>query len=70
MVVTKCDEDMKPIDFRVIEENMKLRAHQLLFFTSIVYGEVKPVFPSEAGVVPMGRIGSPGLYGYSPRKRG
>ena len=27
---------------------MKLRAHQLLFFTSIVYGEVKPVFPSEA----------------------
>ena len=41
-------EDMKPIDFRVIEENMKLRAHQLLFFTSIVYGEVKPVFPSEA----------------------
>ena len=48
VVVTKCDEDMKPIDFRVIEENMKLRAHQLLFFTSIVYGEVKPVFPSEA----------------------
>ena len=30
VVVTKCDEDMKPIDFRVIEENMKLRAHQLL----------------------------------------
>ena len=48
VVVTKCDEDMKPIDFRIIEENMKLRAHQLLFFTSIVYGEVKPVFPSEA----------------------
>lgn len=31
VVVTKCDEDMKPIDFRIIEENMKLRAHQLLF---------------------------------------
>ena len=24
------------------------RAHQLLFFTSIAYGEVEPVFPSEA----------------------
>lgn len=48
VVVTKCDEDMKPIDFRIIEENMKLRAHQLLFFTSIAYGEVEPVFPSEA----------------------
>ena len=46
--VTKCEEDMKPIDFRIIEENMKLRAHQLLFFTSIVYGKVKPVFPSKA----------------------
>ena len=32
VVVTKCDEDMKPIDFRIIEENMKLRAHQLPFF--------------------------------------
>jgi len=48
VVVTKCDKDMKPIDFRIIEENMKLRAHQLLFFTSIVYGEIEPVFPSEA----------------------
>ena len=39
---------MKPINFRIIEENMKLRAHQLLFFTHIVYGEVEPVFPSDA----------------------
>lgn len=48
VVVTKCNEDMKPIDFRIVEENMKLKAHQLLFFTRIVYGEVEPVFPSEA----------------------
>ncbi|WP_293672718.1 tetraacyldisaccharide 4'-kinase [uncultured Parabacteroides sp.] len=48
VVVTKCEEDMKPIDFRIIEENMGLRAHQLLFFTRIVYGEIEPVFPSKA----------------------
>lgn len=48
VIVTKCDEEMKPIDFRIIEENMKLRAHQLLFFSSIVYGKIEPVFPSEA----------------------
>ena len=48
VIVTKCDIDMKPIDFRIIEENMKLRAHQLLFFTNIAYGEIKPVFPLEA----------------------
>lgn len=48
VVVTKCDENMKPIDYRIIGKNMKLRAHQSLFFTSIVYGEIKPVFPVEA----------------------
>lgn len=48
VIVTKCEEDMKPIDFRIIEENMHLRAHQSLFFTYIAYGEIEPVFPSEA----------------------
>lgn len=48
VIVTKCDEDMKPIDFRIIEENMHLRAHQQLFFTSIAYGAIEPVFPSKA----------------------
>lgn len=44
VVVTKCKEDLKPIDSRIIEENMKLRAHQALHFTRIVYGEIEPVF--------------------------
>ncbi len=48
VVVTKCRKDMMPMDFCVIEENMKLQAHQSLFFTRIIYGEIEPVFPSEA----------------------
>lgn len=47
VVVTKCEEGMKPIDFRVIENNMNLQAWQRLFFTRIVYGEIEPVFPEE-----------------------
>lgn len=46
VIVTKCDE-MKPIEYRIIEENMKLLAHQELFFTRIVYKEIQPVFSSE-----------------------
>ncbi|MEG1544824.1 MAG: tetraacyldisaccharide 4'-kinase [Tannerellaceae bacterium] len=50
VVVTKCDAELKPIDFRIIEENMKLLAHQQLFFTRIVYGELTPVFSSTTPV--------------------
>lgn len=45
VIVSKCEEDMKPIEFRIIEENMKLKAHQLLFFTHVKYGEPQAVFP-------------------------
>lgn len=48
VVVTKCCKDMKPIEYRIIEKNMYLTAHQIVFFTSVEYGEIKPVFPEEA----------------------
>lgn len=48
VIVTKCEENIKPIEFRIIEENMKLLAHQLLFFTRITYGEIEPLFRSVA----------------------
>lgn len=45
VIVTKCEKNIKPIDFRIIENNMGLKAHQLLYFTSITYDQIKPVFP-------------------------
>lgn len=48
VIVTKCEEDMKPIEYRIIEENMKLLAHQSIHFTHITYGEIEPVFASQA----------------------
>ena len=48
VIVTKCKNGIKPIEFRIIEENMKLQAHQKLFFTRIKYDEIKPIYPEIA----------------------
>lgn len=48
VVVTKCKEELKPIEFRIIEEDMKLMAHQLLFFSHVCYTDIQPVFPLAA----------------------
>lgn len=47
VIVTKCEEEMKPIEYRIIEENMKLLAHQSIHFTHISYDELKPVFAGQ-----------------------
>ena len=48
VIMTKCNCDMKPLDYRLVEKSMRLSAHQSLFFTTIDYKEIKPVFPEEA----------------------
>lgn len=48
VIVTKCDEDLKPIEYRIIEESMTLLAHQRLYFTHIAYSELQPLFPDTA----------------------
>ncbi|MDL2244210.1 tetraacyldisaccharide 4'-kinase [Parabacteroides sp. OttesenSCG-928-J18] len=44
VVVTKCPKDMKPIDYRIIEDHTQLLAHQKVFFTRMVYNDLQPVF--------------------------
>ncbi|WP_102407069.1 tetraacyldisaccharide 4'-kinase [Parabacteroides bouchesdurhonensis] len=48
VIVTKCSDELKPIDYRIMGGNMKLMAHQQLFFTRVCYGEIEPLFPQEA----------------------
>jgi tetraacyldisaccharide 4'-kinase len=52
VIVTKCAKDLKPIDYRIISDEMKLSAHQELYFTYITYGELTPLFPA---AIPPGR---------------
>jgi len=44
VIVTKCPKEMKPIDYRVITKAMNLYPYQQLFFTTIQYGGLKPIF--------------------------
>ncbi|MDR3062434.1 MAG: tetraacyldisaccharide 4'-kinase [Dysgonamonadaceae bacterium] len=46
IIVTKCSEEFKPIDYRVIGKNLDLYPYQSLFFTSFRYGKLIPVFSS------------------------
>jgi len=45
VIVTKCPEDMKPIDFNIIAKRLHLYPYQQLYFTSFVYENLVPVFP-------------------------
>ena len=49
VIVTKCPKGMKPMEYRVITKAMSLYPYQQLFFTSIDYGELLPVFQKDKG---------------------
>ena len=44
VIVTKCPKDLKPMDFRVLTKQMNLYPYQQLFFTTLEYGQMKPMF--------------------------
>ncbi len=41
VIVTKCPEGLKPMDYRVLTKAMALRPYQKLFFTSIAYDSLR-----------------------------
>ena len=41
VIVTKCPEGIKPIDFRIVAKNLELRPYQRLFFTTFSYGDLR-----------------------------
>lgn len=51
VVITKCPADMKPIEQRIIQKELNLFAYQRLYFTSIAYSEIEPVFGDVQGGV-------------------
>ncbi len=44
VIVTKCPKGLRPMDYRVITKGMDLYAYQSLFFTTIVYDALTPLF--------------------------
>ncbi len=48
VIITKCPRGLKPMDFRVITRAMNLYPYQHLYFTTLDYQPLRPVFPTEA----------------------
>lgn len=44
VIVTKCPDDIKPIDFNIIAKRLELFPYQKLYFSSLIYGELKSLF--------------------------
>jgi tetraacyldisaccharide 4'-kinase len=53
VIVTKCPVNLQPIDYRIISHDMDLFPYQDLFFSSIVYKKLKPVFDSNLNDMPL-----------------
>lgn len=48
VVVTKCPDDLMPINFRIATKDLDLMKYQKLFFSRYEYEQLKPVFADEA----------------------
>ncbi len=49
VIVTKCPSDMKPMDFRVIQQALHLKPYQQLFFSCFRYGRLRRLFSNLPG---------------------
>ncbi|MDR1623551.1 MAG: tetraacyldisaccharide 4'-kinase [Tannerellaceae bacterium] len=56
VIVSRCAEGLKPIDYRIIADEMGLLAHQELYFTYITYGSPEPLFPGASAMPAKSRI--------------
>jgi tetraacyldisaccharide 4'-kinase len=46
VIVTKCPKELRPMEYRVITKAMDLFPYQQLYFTTIDYGTLRPLFKS------------------------
>lgn len=56
IVVTKCPDDIKPIDLLLLKKHLDLFPYQKLCFSRFSYDLPSPVFPDESTYVPMFNI--------------
>ena len=50
VIVTKCPKDLKPMEYRVITKAMNLYPYQHLYFTTLEYDQLRPVFNKNGGL--------------------
>ena len=52
VIVTKCPKDLKPMEFRVVTKAMNLYPYQRLYFTTLEYAELRPMFQTGQKDIP------------------
>lgn len=52
VVVSKCPEAMKDLDYRLVKSNLGLFPYQELFFSRYAYQDLVPLFPDKSSSVP------------------
>jgi tetraacyldisaccharide 4'-kinase len=58
IILTKCPDDIKPIDRRLISDKLNLMPYQNLYYTRFKYGTPQPVFPEMKSVYPINEVNS------------
>ncbi len=53
VIVTKCPQELKPMEYRVIKKAMNLFPYQTLYFTTLTYGSLKPIFSTDKPDIPL-----------------
>lgn len=53
VIVTKCPDNLRPIDMRVVISTLQLPPYQTLLFSKMRYGELYPLFPEKAEASPL-----------------
>lgn len=53
IVITKCTDDLQPIDFRIISHDINAFPYQELYFTTFAYKGLYPVFDSSGDKLPL-----------------
>nr|WP_308571743.1 tetraacyldisaccharide 4'-kinase [uncultured Prevotella sp.] len=47
VIVSKCPKDLKPMEFRVLTKALNLYPYQELYFTTLGYCDLQPLFPKD-----------------------
>ena len=52
VIVTKCPKDLKPMEYRVVTKAMHLYPYQRLYFTTLEYAALQPMFQTSPADIP------------------
>lgn len=56
VIVTKCPKELRPMEFRVLTKALDLYPYQKLFFTTLNYGDLYPIFNENAKKIKLSDI--------------